>query len=194
MSIRWRPRRLAALSILLATFLTLAGYWLAIRGEFPLRPGGPALNPPVVEEPSNAFRVALTPETSIIFRTHYEQCGDEETRTIKAGEEHAGLDHQGLLDRYPGWEITYFGHDRVELLKREPGLCPEMARWRFIGIKEGRVAVFYGLPRPDAPVVEVTEIEARWLPEADRRRLEEGIPVEASKPEEIWRILEGLME
>jgi len=194
MSIWWRPRQLAALAILLATFLTLAGYWLAVRGQFPLRPGGPGLTPPVAEEPSSASRVTLTPETDIIFRTYYEECGDEEARTVKAGKEHAGLDNQGLLLRYPGWEITYFGRDRVELLKREAGLCPEMARWRFIGIKEGRVAVFYGLPRPDAPVVEVTEIEARWLPEADRRRLQAGIPVEASKPEEIWRILEGLME
>lgn len=69
-------------------------------------------------------------------------------------------------------------------------LCRECQTYMFVGVKDGYVAVYYGLPRPDAELRYVTDILVSRLPPYLQEDLSAGIIIRSE--EQLLRFLEGI--
>lgn len=97
-------------------------------------------------------------------------------------DEVAGLYHE--------WQIDVFTQKLVVLQLSVNGVCKEHRNTRFVGIRDGKVAIYYGTPTDKPIVKEITAIEATKLPLQVQQELEKGIVYQTE--EERLRIMEGL--
>jgi len=135
----------------------------------------------------------------IVFRTYFEACGHTEERHVASWM--AAADARELRRLYPGWHAVSGGGEAGEaggtggalvLERREDGYCTDDTYYRHLGIRDGRVAVFWGKPGPGARLKEVTAIKVSDLLAEDRQRLEKGIALLGD--DAVSRSLEGLAE
>ena len=80
-----------------------------------------------------------------------------------------------LIEEYPNWEIKEFSKERVVLYKEEQGFCNEHYLVKDV---DGLVTI-YNMDNNDKAnnLVEITEIETKYLTENDQENLKEGIKV-----------------
>ncbi|MBT9175890.1 MAG: hypothetical protein DDT20_00192 [Firmicutes bacterium] len=57
------------------------------------------------------------------------------------------------------------------------GLCPACKPQYFAGVKDGYVAIYYGSPRQDAPLKQLTAVRLELLPKDFQASLRRGIPI-----------------
>lgn len=69
-------------------------------------------------------------------------------------------------------------------------LCRECQTYLFVGVKDGYVAVYYGIPRSDAELKFVTDIPLSRLPPDLQQDLAQGVLIRTE--EELNRFLEGI--
>jgi len=131
-------------------------------------------------------------QTVLIFETAYQGCGCVVRESRVAGPEFAGMSQGELEAGFPGWQLQSFGAGEVLFFRTAPGLCPEMEKYRTIGLHEGFVAVFLGRPGGGLLLAQQTDIAAAQLSPADLQRLESGIVLEGD--EAVERYLEGLTD
>lgn len=127
---------------------------------------------------------------TVLYRTVYLLCGCREEREVPAGPEMIGCTREELMEHLPGWTLVSFSPSRIEVERQVHGMCPDMVRYRFITITDGRVAVYYGRSREHLLLKEVTSVDAGQLLPEDRQLLEQGVAVEGDA--EVERFLEGL--
>lgn len=176
-------------ALLLGVFLAVAaGYYFLWDGK---KGGLPEERPPEVvpqlEEPA-VFTVGA--DSHLIYQVTYSQCGHREVLRERTPEDEIGLTLDDLRTIYRDWSIELDGSD-ILLNSAIDGLCEYCREKIFVGIHEGRVAVYYGEPGGEAWLKEVTEIPVENLPPREQEDLRAGIPVEDE--EELPHILEGLM-
>lgn len=139
----------------------------------------------------------VTPATRLVVRTTYLKCDKTVEENIAPEEALVGLSIEGLRRFRPEWTVIDFTPERVlvRAIKDEwcPGMDPaEMERYRTIGMRDGKVTIFWGKPSPDQPVKEVTTFPSDGLPPEERRLLEQGYVVDGD--EAVAQYLEGLAE
>ncbi|HHY36966.1 MAG TPA: hypothetical protein GX518_04670 [Firmicutes bacterium] len=176
-------------ALLLGVFLAVgAGYFFLWGGEEEGLPGETAPEAiPQVEEPA-VFTVGA--DSHLIYQVTYSLCGHREVLRERTPEDELGLTLDDLRTIYRDWNVELKGSD-VVLTSAIEGLCDNCREKIFVGIHEGRVAVYYGEPGGKAWLKEVTEIPVDNLPPRERADLEAGIPVKDEG--ELPHILEGLM-
>ncbi|MCL6450894.1 MAG: hypothetical protein K6T75_06345 [Acetobacteraceae bacterium] len=195
----WHRGRLAALGAAGLCVLALSG-WLCLGGSLgqylqgqqppPGVPGRGAGLPPPEGAPPPGPRVE--PGGRVVLSTLYRSCGHREEVSGMAPPGLVGRGVEALTQAFPGWSVEM--RPGVVVLSRvADGFCGEDLRFRHLGVAGGKVAVFYGLPRPDPVLKELTGVEVSRLTVQDRRRLEEG-GVVAAGDEAIEAWLEGLGE
>lgn len=134
-----------------------------------------------------------TPETIIIRRTYYPECGDETVVRQKAGAALAGRTAEELAREERQATVESFSEQEVVLLVTAPGACPSHATQRYLGIADGHVAVFQGRPGgARAKVLEVFDLEAGSLPEREVQDLRRGVLV--TSDDELKRVLQSYLE
>ena len=99
-----------------------------------------------------------------------------------------GKTREELAAQYGDWKILEFSPELVRV-EREGGPCPFHAQL-YLGIADGYAAVFQGRPGKGGVVLKKTNVPLQRIPEADRGRLSEGIPVDSEQ--EALQILEGM--
>lgn len=147
-------------------------------------------NPRLNTQVTKDNRIKVTANTELIQKKVYLRCGDEEALRSKPTDNLIGMDISQVQKAFPGWAIDKFDSDALELSMKVDDYCPDHANNYFIGIKDGRVAVFYGKPGPKAIMKEMTNIPVNALSGEDLEQLQKGLPVKSH--EELLRILEGM--
>lgn len=190
-------RRLFGLLVVLAGGALAAYAYVSVVSPVPggpvrfLFPGGPEEERPAEGRDVEEDRSVLV-EMQVRQTTRYRQCGHEETVVRVFRTPMPTLDRETLSALFPEWSVVSLDAEGAELFREEDGLCPEDATYRHLRVKDGYVAVYYGKPRPDAPLKEVTDVPAAWLLPEDIRRLETGLVLEGDA--EVRKYLEGLRE
>lgn len=128
----------------------------------------------------------------LYHRTFYTRCGHftEEAGLVSA--EMATKTLGQLGEEYSDWRVFPADFGGVSLERVINDFCMEDRVFRHIGLKDGYVAIFHGRPRSDAVLKTLTDIAAKDLYPADRKRLEAGIV--AVGDVEIEKVLEGLID
>gem|GEM_PF-5454398 len=139
----------------------------------------------------------IGPATRLVVRTTYLKCDRTVEETIAPEPDTVGLSLEALRRFHPAWTVVDFTPERVVVREVKDAWCPgmdpgEMERYRTIGIRDGRVTVFWGKPRTDQPVKETTVFPADALQPPDLRLLEQGYVLEGD--EAVAQYLEGLAE
>ena len=127
---------------------------------------------------------------TVVYRTTHLLCGCREEREVPVWPELVGCTREEFMKHLAGWTLLSFSPTRVEVERRVEDMCPDMVRYRFLTIADGRVAVYYGRSREHLLLKEVTAVDARQLLPEDRELLERGLVVEGDG--EAERFLEGL--
>ena len=160
----------------------------------PLSPSGDGTQPVtgngVPSGMNSAPGVVVGPETSLTYRVKYSRCNCEEEQRANPAP-FVGKDLKALKGAIADYEVTLFSKDYVILSRVVDALCPDMAKYRHITIKDGEVAVFYGKP-PHLMLDYPTGLRADQLRQEDKERLTAGVTVEGD--EAAFTLLEGLSE
>lgn len=136
--------------------------------------------------------IKVTKNTEFIQKTRYLKCKDEEVINKKPSENLVGANYNDLQKMYPTWTIEVFDEDKIEIVMELDSMCREHANNVFIGAKDGKIAVFYGIPNSNKqPIVkEITNISLDSLMPEDIIELQKGIVVKSK--EDLLRTLEGI--
>lgn len=121
---------------------------------------------------------------------HYTDCGEDETIREKASSEVVGMTRDEVATLYHEWQIDVFTPKLVMLQLSVNGVCKEHRKKRFVGIRDGKVAVYYGTPTDKPILKEMTDITVTSLVEQVQQELKQGIVYQTE--EERLRIMEGL--
>jgi len=135
-------------------------------------------------------KIKITANTDLVQKILYLKCNDEEVIRIKPTEKLIGLTVYQLQNVYQGWVFDKVTRDEVQMTLKIDGYCREHINNMFIGIHDGRVAVFYGKPDSKRIVKEVTNIQVNKLMAQDVEELQKGLVV--SSTEELLSTLEGM--
>jgi len=140
--------------------------------------------------------VVLRPEATVSYRTTYLGCGDLVAEEVTADRTPlAGMalsDIRGLVAD-EGWEVIEATAERVVLQREVDDLCAYHARYRWLKVRDDRLAVFLGQEGPRAILQQTLPLSGHYLTAEDRRRLEEGIVLDGGDAS-VWRYLEGLRD
>jgi len=150
-------------------------------------PNGNA-NPDYLEQNiSKMQEVKLNAGAKLIYLTYYVGCGDEITEEKYLDDKYIGYTKSELEQHERDWEIDSFTPDEVKLKREIHGIC---SNHYYIGIQNGYVAFFQGIPGIQSTLVERTDIIADTLREDDRLILEKGLTI--NDEQEFLKIREGL--
>ena len=135
-------------------------------------------------------KIKISANTDIVQKITYTKCNEQEIFKTKPPDNLVGLNFAQVQKIYNGWSIEKFDTKEVEMSLKVDSLCREHANNMFIGIKDDKVAVFYGVPGPKAIIKEVTKIPVAALMPQDVQELRQGLVVQSK--EELLRTLEGM--
>lgn len=151
----------------------------------------------LIQEPVNPKSIQVNIKSSseglseLLLKRYYTYCGHTEVEEIKQGSSLLTLSRQEILKLYPDWEVQESSKDRINLFRPVDDFCSIDQKKRYVGIKDGYVAIYYGDPgMKKKKVFRVTDISAKKFPAPMRQQLEEGIPGESE--EHLISIIEGL--
>jgi len=146
------------------------------------QPGTNAANP--------VTEITVTPQTKVYYQVKYQDCGHVETLEQKPTQDLIGLSEAAVKDVFEGWSVDNFNKEKVTLTLPVEGACSQCADKLYLGIKDGYVAIYQGVPGKGTTVKKKTAIDVADLPETERTKLQQGIVVESEQ--EALEILEGL--
>lgn len=129
----------------------------------------------------------LNAGAKLIYITYYVGCGDEITEEKNIDDKYVGYTKSELEQHEKDWDIDSFTPDEVKLKREIHGICNNHY---YIGIQNGYVALFQGIPGIESTLVERTDIIADTLREDDRLILEKGLVIYGEQ--EFLKIREGL--
>lgn len=124
----------------------------------------------LVEETSSEGE-KISPNCSIIFKRHYNDCGHTIEQYASIPTELVNKTEEDLQKQYEGWTIEEFSRNQIILYREFDSECGEHYILRE---KDGKVAIY--LKKGDSEeLVEETEIATEFLTQTDRIELQNGI-------------------
>ena len=123
----------------------------------------------------------------LIYITFYTGCGDEIIEKKDIDEKYIGLTKAELEQNEEDWFIDNFTPNEAILKREQNGICNNHY---YVGIKDGYVALFQGIPGFQSTLIEKTSIIVDTLREDDRLILEKGLII--NDKQEFLKIREGL--
>jgi len=127
----------------------------------------------------------ITPDTRLIFKTLYTECGDTVVERKEVPVEIMDFDRGMMENYYTIWEVEQFDSEEVILTREIEGISPNHY---LLGIQDGYVIV-YEFGEDGKPVLkEITEIPMSILRLNDQHRLRKGILLDSM--EEVNQFLE----
>jgi len=114
----------------------------------------------------------VSPNTKLIFKSIYSECGHTVVERKDVPEEIVGFDEEELAGYYQLWHIERFTKDEVDLVRRIEGICP---KHYLLGVQDGYIAL-YEFSEDGKPVLkEITDTPISILRLNDQQRLRKGI-------------------
>ena len=137
----------------------------------------------LIETDANEIRV--TPNTLLILKRSYTDCGHTIVNSAEIPEEMVNLTEKEVEKGYPNWKIEKITKEEIILGKELDSFCGE----HYLLIEEeGRVLIYSLDEVGNKTVKENTDIAFEYLPETDKIILKNGIYVYGT--EELSRIKE----
>ena len=121
---------------------------------------------------------------------YYRGCNESEVMRERASAKVVGMTRDEVGELYRDWQITSFDKDVVALQISVDDVCKEHKKEQFVGMRDGKIGIYYGKPNENAILKEALPIDATMLVEQVQEALKGGIPFRSE--EEKLRILEGL--
>ena len=137
----------------------------------------------LVEETSSEGE-KISPNCSIIFRRHYNDCGHTLEQYASIPTELVNKTEEDLQEQYQGWTIEEFSRNQIILYREFDSECGEHYILRE---KDGKVVVYLKTGDTEE-LVEETDIATEFLTETDRIELQNGI--EANGRVELNQLIE----
>jgi len=136
---------------------------------------------------SQVSEMELNPGARLVYTTFYVKCNDELIEEEIIGDELIGCTKSELERLKKDWKIVSFTPDEVSLIREINDICDNHY---FVGIQDGYVALFQGIPGIKSILLEQTDIIADTLRQDDRLILERGLVIKDRQ--EFLKIREGL--
>jgi len=130
------------------------------------------------------------PERVVSVVTLYSTCGHSAPDGRANPAAVTNLENGPVGARFGDWRLLDRSGRRLRLAYEVDGLCPVCRKSRFLGVHDGLVAIYAGIPGRRGEVLEVTRIPAEALPRAELADLEQGIAFKDNR--ERLQLLEGL--
>ena len=122
----------------------------------------------------NSNEEKTTPNTVIIFKKKYIDCGHEAISKATIPEEMVNLTKNEVLDKYPEWKVEEFSKKEVVLSKEINGFC----RKHFFLIEQNGEINLYSVDKSgNKKFNQKIDIAIEYLPETDRITLRNGIMI-----------------
>lgn len=137
----------------------------------------------LVEETSSEGE-KISPNCSIVFRRHYNDCGHTIEQYSSVPTELVNKTEEDLQEQYSGWTIEEFSRNQIILYREFDSECGEHYILRE---KDGKVVVYLKTGDTEE-LVEETDIATEFLTETDRIELQNGI--EANGRVELNQLIE----
>lgn len=137
----------------------------------------------LIEETSSEGE-KISPNCSIIFRRHYNDCGHTIEQYASVPTELVNKTEEDLQEQYQGWTIEEFSRNQIILYREFDSECGEHYILRE---KDGKVVVYLKTGDTEE-LVEETDIATEFLTETDRIELQNGI--EANGRVELNQLIE----
>ena len=137
----------------------------------------------LVEETSSEGE-KISPNCSIIFRRHYNDCGHTIEQYSSVPTKLVNKTEEDLQEQYQGWTIEEFSRNQIVLYREFDSECGEHYVLRE---KDGKVVVYLRTGDTEE-LVEETDIATEFLTETDRIELQNGI--EANGRVELNQLIE----
>ncbi len=137
----------------------------------------------LVEETSSEGE-KISPNCSIIFKRHYNDCGHTIEQYASIPTELVNKTEEDLQKQYEGWTIEEFSRNQIILYREFDSECGEHYILRE---KDGKVAIYLKTGDTEE-LVEETEIATEFLTQTDRLELQNGI--EANGRVELNQLIE----
>lgn len=129
--------------------------------------------------------------TPLVLQTYYQGSEELKQNITTVPNDFIGLTFNELSQIAGEWQVkTYKPGKGLVLYRSLDQLSPDDKKNMHLGIKNGRVAIFYG-ESGDKFLKKLTEIKVDDLPYSEKMNLEKGIVVKSQ--EELLSILEGLI-
>ena len=120
-------------------------------------------NEPVIS--TNAEETKTTPNTELVLKKIYKDCGHSKAETATLPEEMVNLNKEELSEKYKTWNIEKFAKEEVILSKEVESFCGE----HFLVIEEEGIVSIYNLDETgNRTLRETSEIAYEYLPETDK--------------------------
>lgn len=136
---------------------------------------------------SDISEMKLNAGAKLIYITYYVICGDEVVEEKYIDDKYINCTKTELQQNEKGWEIFSFTPDEVKLKREINDICDDHY---YIGVQNGYVSLFQGIPGIKSTLIEQTDIIADTLREDDRAILERGLIIK--NEQEFLKIREGL--
>lgn len=138
----------------------------------------------VIETEKQENKILVT--TQITEKIYYKDCNHVIKTIREASENYINLTEEDFKKLYPEWEVHKFTADELIIYKEKDGFCDQHYK---IKNDNGYIAI-YKIDKngKEKGLVEKTEIEVQYLPEADIKKIEEGLIVYSEK--ELNKIIE----
>ena len=137
----------------------------------------------LVEETSSEGE-KISPNCSIIFRRHYNDCGHTIEQYSSIPTELVNKTEEDLREQYQGWTVEKFSRNQIILFREFDSECGEHYILRE---KDGKVVVYLKTGDTEE-LVEETDIATEFLTETDKIELQNGI--EANGRVELNQLIE----
>ena len=123
---------------------------------------------------ANSIEEKVTPNTKLILRTYYEECGHSINEYVELPSELINMTKEELKNKYKNWQIISFSEKEIIMQKSINSFCDEHYILKDI---EGYVQIFKKSESGDEKLIQKTSISTKYLTENDRSHLNIGIKV-----------------
>ncbi len=170
-------------------FVVIMGFSYGyLKAFLPIKNPNENINPNHIEKNTSIMQeTKLNPRAKFIYHTYYLGCGDELIEEKYFGDKYTDCTKDELAQFESDWEIVSFTPNEVKLRREVNGICNNHF---YIGVQDGYVSFFQGIPGVQSILIEQTDIIVDILREDDRSILEKGLVV--SDKDEFLKIREGL--
>lgn len=113
----------------------------------------------------NAEETKTTPNTELVLKKVYKDCGHSKIERATLPEEMVNLTKEEISEKYKNWDIEKFTKDEVILTREVASFCGE----HFLVLEEDGVVSIYNLDENGNKTLrETSEIAFEYLPETDK--------------------------
>lgn len=126
-----------------------------------------------------------TPNTILILKKCYLDCGHTITNKSTISEEMVNLNEEEIKEKYPSWKLEEFSQEKIVFYKELQSFCGE----HYLLTEESGYINIYTIDEGEnKSLKEKTSVSVEYLPETDRISLRNGLMIYGT--EELNKILE----